>query len=81
MVDHGQLWNSPEASPENPRVAKSPLSKVWTPYDAGLRIIGDSASETGGGGGIRTHGCLRNDGFQDRYHRPLGHPSTNVVSE
>ena len=29
----------------------------------------------GGGGGIRTRGSLRNNGFQDRHHRPLGHPS------
>ena len=37
-----------------------------------------SSPISGGGGGIRTHGCLRNNGFQDRHHRPLGHPS--VVS-
>ena len=29
----------------------------------------------GGGGGIRTHGGLRLDGFQDRCLRPLSHPS------
>ena len=29
----------------------------------------------GGGGGIRTHGRLRDNGFQDRHLRPLGHPS------
>jgi hypothetical protein len=29
----------------------------------------------GGGSGIRTHGSLRYDGFQDRYLQPLGHPS------
>ncbi len=28
-----------------------------------------------GGSGIRTHGGLRHDGFQDRYLQPLGHPS------
>lgn len=28
-----------------------------------------------GGGGIRTHGPLQDDGFQDRYHQPLGHLS------
>ncbi len=29
----------------------------------------------GGGSGIRTHGNLRYDGFQDRCLKPLGHPS------
>ncbi len=28
-----------------------------------------------GGSGIRTHGGLHHDGFQDRYLQPLGHPS------
>jgi hypothetical protein len=36
------------------------------------------AAIRGGGGGIRTHGHLRDNGFQDRYHRPLGHPSVSV---
>ena len=34
----------------------------------------DSAS-CSGGGGIRTHGTLRHNGFQDRRIRPLCHPS------
>ena len=29
----------------------------------------------GGGGGIRTHGAFRPDGFQDRCNKPLYHPS------
>ncbi len=29
----------------------------------------------GGGGGIRTRGALRLAGFQDRWFRPLAHPS------
>jgi hypothetical protein len=29
----------------------------------------------GGGDRIRTCGRLRDNGFQDRHHRPLGHPS------
>jgi hypothetical protein len=33
----------------------------------------------GGRGGIRTHGELPHDGFQDRFHRPLGHPSLTGV--
>ncbi len=31
----------------------------------------------GGGGGIRTPGSLRLNGFQDRRYRPLSHPSEN----
>ena len=31
--------------------------------------------DTGGRGGIRTHGCLHIAGFQDRCIRPLCHPS------
>jgi hypothetical protein len=31
----------------------------------------------GGWGGIRTHGPSRDGGFQDRYHKPLGHPSVD----
>ena len=34
-----------------------------------------SVRETGGRGGIRTHGCLHIAGFQDRCIRPLCHPS------
>ena len=33
----------------------------------------------GGGDGIRTHEPVRVSGFQDRRHRPLGHPSWNQV--
>ena len=33
----------------------------------------------GGGGGIRTHEPLRVTGFQDRRHRPPGHPSGVIV--
>ena len=33
-------------------------------------------SQTGGGGGIRTHVRLKSEnGFQDRHLKPLGHPS------
>ena len=32
-------------------------------------------SSCGGGGGIRTPGGLRLNGFQDRRYRPLSHPS------
>jgi hypothetical protein len=35
--------------------------------------------EAGGWGGIRTHGSSRFGGFQDRYHKPLGHPSTDTI--
>lgn len=31
--------------------------------------------ENGRGGGIRTHGTFPFDGFQDRWFRPLTHPS------
>lgn len=31
-----------------------------------------------GGSGIRTHGGLHHDGFQDRYLQPLGHPSERM---
>ena len=33
----------------------------------------------GGEGEIRTRGELPHDGFQDRYHKPLGHLSVFVV--
>jgi hypothetical protein len=33
----------------------------------------------GGWGGIRTHGSSRFGGFQDRYHKPLGHPSMRLT--
>ena len=33
----------------------------------------------GGGGGIRTHGALRHNGFRDRPIRPLSHPSGPVT--
>ena len=42
-----------------------------------LRVCGQS----GGAGGIRTHGPLRVDGFQDRCLRPLGHRSGSDVSQ
>ena len=32
--------------------------------------------ENGGGGGIRTPGTLRHAGFQDRFFKPLRHPSS-----
>jgi hypothetical protein len=34
-----------------------------------------NAKFPGGGSRIRTHGPFRNNGFQDRLLRPLGHPS------
>lgn len=36
---------------------------------------------TGGSGGIRTHGTLRYDGFQDRCLKPLSHTSRNKKPE
>lgn len=33
----------------------------------------------GGEGGIRTLGESPHDGFQDRYHQPLGHLSIRVL--
>ena len=38
-----------------------------------VRIRPDVRS--GGGGGIRTPGTLRHAGFQDRFFKPLRHPS------
>ncbi len=35
----------------------------------------------GGGGGIRTHGGFHHAGFQDRFFRPLRHPSENCWLE
>ena len=36
-----------------------------------------SVANYGGGGGIRTHVRQKGEnGFQDRHHKPLGHPST-----
>ena len=35
--------------------------------------------KNGGESGIRTHGCLRIAGFQDRFLKPLGHLSQSVL--
>ena len=37
--------------------------------------LAELQSETGGGGGIRTHERFPFNGFQDHRLRPLGHPS------
>src|SRR5262249_24258675 len=50
------------------RLSKPPLSATQPPLPIGDMSIG-------GGGGIRTPGPLRVNGFQDRRIRPLCHPS------
>gem|GEM_PF-4627578 len=35
----------------------------------------NAISISGGGGGIRTHGTLRHNSFQDYPHKPLEHPT------
>ena len=40
-----------------------------------LKASRTTIEEAGGEDRIRTCGCLRNDGFQDRYLQPLGHLS------
>ena len=48
-------------------------------HEKGLIIEDFSFKKAGGWGGIRTHGDSRLGGFQDRYHKPLGHPSTRQM--
>ncbi len=43
----------------------------------GVRLL--ASEESGGGGGIRTPGGFRHNGFQDRRIRPLCHPSAHGV--
>ena len=44
-------------------------------WDAAADLL-DTRREQCGGGGIRTHeGLSGPNGFQDRLHQPLGHPS------
>ena len=43
-------------------------------------LSGALAEFNGGEGGIRTHGALRHNSFQDCRHRPLGHLSTELCS-
>ena len=38
-----------------------------------------ASAKAGGGGGIRTHGGLHHAGFQDRFFRPLRHPSEKIM--
>ncbi len=42
------------------------------------RITACPVLKNGGESGIRTHGCLRIAGFQDRFLKPLGHLSSSV---
>ncbi len=74
------------SSPRHPACRRPRISEVNRGARANRGVLrtssffGRSRPEAGGGGGIRTHGRLRDDGFQDRYHRPLGHPSPKTFS-
>ena len=53
---------------------------VGKPTDiSSCRLVGgldtNNTYDSGGEGGIRTHGAVTHDGFQDRFLKPLGHPS------
>ena len=50
-------------------------SATWVLLRAESNI--DLEQKCGGESGIRTHGCLRIAGFQDRFLQPLGHLSTS----
>ena len=51
---------------------------VGKPTDiSSCRLVGgldtNNTCDNGGEGGIRTHGAVTHDGFQDRFLKPLGH--------
>ena len=57
------------------RLAPVTMATLFARENEGL-IITSCKKIHGGGGGIRTHGPEnQSSGFQDRLHRPLGHPS------
>jgi hypothetical protein len=62
------------------RLAPVIMATLFARENKGL-IITSCKKIHGGGGGIRTHGPEnQSSGFQDRLHRPLGHPSCATLN-